>query len=317
MNKAIAREMEGAAAESGDTREGIIYALCAYLFWGFVPFYMKAVAHLPSIEVVAHRIFWSVPLAGLLLVILGRTGDIRRAIRSPRTLAQAGLTASLISINWYIYVWSIASGRTVETALGYYINPLFSVLLAFIFLGERLTTLQILAIGFALAGVSLITWHAGGLPWASIGLAVSWGLYALFKRTLPIGPAQGFFMEILLLAPPALLYILWIGVNGNGHFLIAATDSILLAMAGIVTAVPLILYANAAKKLRLTTIGIMQYIAPTLIFLVAVLVFREPFDLVRFAAFALIWIALIIYSFGLLRMRQGLESEKARPSAGS
>jgi chloramphenicol-sensitive protein RarD len=317
VNRAAGGEAAGALAKAGDTREGFIYALCAYLFWGFVPFYMKAVAYLPSVEVVAHRIFWSVPLAGILLVALGRTGDIRLAIRSPRTLAQAGLTAMLISVNWYIYVWSIASGRTLETALGYYINPLLSVLLAFIFLGERLTTLQILAIGFAVAGVSLMTWQAGGLPWASIGLAVTWGLYALFKRTLPIGPAQGFFMEILLLTPLATLYILWIGVNGNGHFLTGVADTLLLALAGVVTAVPLILYANAAKKLRLTTIGIMQYIAPTMIFLVAVLVFREPFDLTRLAAFALIWTALFIYSFGLLRMRQGRDSGKGRPATGS
>ncbi|GIL03192.1 MAG: permease [Alphaproteobacteria bacterium] len=300
-----APDSAGAPAAGGDTREGFYYALAAYSLWGVLPFYMKAVAHIPAAEVVAHRIVWSVPLAGLLLVWLGRTGDIARALRTPATLAQGALTAAIITINWGIYVWAIGAGRTVETALGYYINPLFSVFLAAVILGERLSRVQIVAIGLAVAAVALLTVHAGGLPWVSLGLTVSWGFYALFKKTLPVGAAQGFFLEVLLLSLPATAYILWLEMAGAGHFrLTGALDTGLLLFAGAVTAIPLILYANGAKLLRLSTIGIMQYIAPTMIFFVAVFAFGEPFDSVRAAAFALIWTALVLYSWSLLRERR-------------
>lgn len=286
-------------------QRGFLYALSAYLLWGVLPFYMKAVAHIPAIEVVAHRALWSVPVAGALLVWLGRTSDIRRALLTPRTLLMGMLTAALITFNWCIYVWAIAADRTVETALGYYINPLFSIFLGAILLGEKLTRPQVLAILLAAAAVALLTWETGGLPWVSIGLAVSWAFYALFKKTLPIGPAQGFFLEVLILAVPALGYIIWAETTGNGHFGDQGIGDVWLLMAsGVATAVPLILYANGAKLLRLSTIGIMQYIAPTIIFMVAVFVFREPFSREQALAFGLIWLALAIYSWSMLAGRR-------------
>jgi len=285
-------------------QRGFLFALSAYLLWGVLPFYMKAVAHIPAIEVVAHRVVWSVPVAGALLVWLGRTGDIGRALRTPRTLLMGMLTAALITINWCIYVWAIAAGRTLETALGYYINPLFSVFLGAVLLGERLSRAQKLAIALTVVAVAIMTWETGGLPWVSIALAVSWAFYALFKKTLPIGPAQGFFLEVLLLAVPALGYIVWVEATGSGHFGdYGMADVWLLAAAGLATAVPLILYANGAKLLRLSTIGIMQYIAPTIIFFIAVLAFHEPFSSERAVAFALIWAALAIYSWSMLAGR--------------
>jgi chloramphenicol-sensitive protein RarD len=282
-------------------QRGFLYALSAYLMWGFLPFYMKAVAHIPAIEVVAHRVIWSLPVAGALLVWLGRTDDITRALRSPRTLMMGGLTAALITMNWCVYVWAISVERTLETALGYYINPLFSIFLAAVVLGEKLSRVQVLAIMLAVVAVLVLTWENGGLPWVSIVLAMSWGFYALFKKTLPIGPAQGFFLEVLILSVPALGYIGWVEATGQGHFGDqSTTDLWLLVAGGLVTAIPLILYANGAKLLRLSTIGIMQYIAPTIIFIVAVFVFREPFSFERAIAFGLIWIALIIYSWSML-----------------
>ncbi len=183
----------------------------------------------------------SVPVAGALLVWLGRTGDIGRALRTPRTLLMGMLTAALITINWCIYVWAIAAGRTLETALGYYINPLFSVFLGAVLLGERLSRAQKLAIALTVVAVAIMTWETGGLPWVSIALAVSWAFYALFKKTLPIGPAQGFFLEVLLLAVPALGYIVWVEATGSGHFGdYGMADVWLLAAAGLATAVPLI-----------------------------------------------------------------------------
>lgn len=283
-----------------DARRGFFYALTAYLLWGFLPFYMKAVAHIPAAEVVAHRIVWSVPVAGALLIWLGRTSDIKTAIRTPRMLGMGALTAMLITMNWGIYVWAIGNGRALETALGYYINPLFSVFLGAVLLGEKMNKLQAAAIALAVLAVVILTYDSGGLPWVSISLAVSWGFYALFKKTLPIGPAQGFFLEVLLLSVPALAYIIYTEASGQGHFGDTGwKDVALLLGCGVVTAIPLILYANGAKLLKLSTIGMMQYIAPTMIFFTAVFIFREPFSNERAIAFALIWAALALYSFAM------------------
>jgi chloramphenicol-sensitive protein RarD len=215
-------------------------------------------------------------------------------------LLMGALTAALITVNWCVYVWAIAADRALETALGYYINPLFSVFLGAVLLGEKLNRAQMAAIALAVVAVLLLTWENGGLPWVSIALAVSWGFYALFKKTLPIGPAQGFFLEVLILAIPALAYVVWLQAAGIGHFGSQdVSDVWLLMAAGLVTAIPLILYANGAKLLKLSTIGIMQYIAPTMIFIVAVFVFREPFSSERAVAFVLIWLALAIYSWSM------------------
>lgn len=291
--------------EHGDTPRGFAFALSAYLLWGALPFYMKAVAHIPSAEVVAHRIIWSVPIAGALLVWMGRTADIRTALRTPRTLAMGVIVAALITANWGTYVWAIGAGRTLETALGYYINPLFSIFLGAMFLGEKLTRLKMAAIGLAVLAVAVLTWEGGGLPWVSVSLAVTWGFYALAKRTLPIGPAQGFFLEVLILLVPALIYAGWVEASGAGHFGdTGAHDVVLLMGCGLVTAIPLILYANGAKLLTLSTIGIMQYIAPTILFLVAVFVFKEPFNPERGVAFVLIWAALALYSWSMFSNRR-------------
>ena len=285
---------------------GFLFALSAYLMWGVLPLYMKAVAHIPPVEVVAYRVVWSVPLAGALLLLLGRTADVRAALRTPRVLAMAALTAAIISVNWGIYVWAIAVDRTVETALGYYINPLVTVLLGAVLLGERLDRLQLLAVGLAVAGVAVLTVEAGGVPWVSLALAFSFAAYGYLRKTLPIGPSQGFFLEVLLLTPPCLAWIVWIEATGQGHFLADnARDTLLLLAAGPITAIPLILYGFGAKMLRISTIGLMQYVAPTLIALIAVLVFGEPFGLDRLVAFGLIWLALALYTWSALFRRKG------------
>ena len=290
------------APQTGDSPRGFAFALTAYVLWGFLPFFMKAVAHIPASEVVAHRIVWSVPLAGLILVWLGRTGDVKAALKSPRMLAMATLTAVLITINWGIYVWAIGAGRAIETALGYYINPLFSIFLGAVLLKEKLDRAQMVAIALAAIAVAILAFDAGGLPWVSIGLCLSWGFYAFFRKTLPVGPNQGFFLEVLILSVPALGYILWVESTGQGHFGdTGMTDVLWLLACGIVTAIPLMIYANGAKLLRLSTIGIMQYIAPTMIFIIAVFAFGEPFGTVKLVAFAFIWAALLLYSGSMLR----------------
>ena len=288
--------------ENRDTPAGLAYAVSAYVLWGFLPLYMKLLHHIPAAEVVAHRVLWSVPIAGAVLVALGRTSDLRAALTSPRTLAMGVLTAGLISINWGIYVWAIGAGHALDAALGYYINPLFSVALGALLLGERPSPLQMVAIALAVLAVVVLTVAAGSLPWVAIGLFVSWGFYALCKKQLPVGPNQGFLLEVLILLGPALAYMGWLAAQGQGHFLVGvARDSWLLFGCGAVTAIPLMLYANGAKRLRLTTIAILQYIAPTMIFLCAVFVFDEPFGQARMIAFPMIWAALILYSFTMLR----------------
>lgn len=285
--------------QTADSPRGLAFALAAYFMWGFLPLYLKAMSHIPPTEVVAHRILWSVPVAGLLLVALGRTRDLSAALRSPKMLAMASLTAGLITINWGTYVWAIGAGRTLDAALGYYINPLFSVLLGAVLLGERLNATQMVSVALAGCAVGVLWYDAGSLPWPALVLMVSWGFYAYFKKSLPIGPNQGFLLEVLILSVPSLGYLIWL--SPEGAFGGDVQDTVLLVGAGIVTAVPLIVYANGAKLLRLSTIAILQYIAPTMIFLTAVFVFDEPFGQARMIAFPMIWAALVVYTVPMVR----------------
>lgn len=285
---------------SQDTLPGFAFAVSAYFLWGFLPLYLKLLDHLGAVEVVAHRIIWSVPIALGVLLALGRTRDLAQALRTPRMLGMGFVTAALITVNWGIYVWSVQAGQAIDAALGYYINPLFSIALAAVLLGERLSRLQLVAVGFAVAGVGYLAWHSGSVPWVALGLTMSWGFYAFCKRWLPIGPNQGFLLEVLILTPPALGYLVWLGPQGG----FGGADTWLLIGSGAVTAVPLMLYANGAKGLRLSTIGILQYIAPTMIFVVAVFVFGEEFDPARQVAFPLIWTGVAIYLWSMLRRRR-------------
>jgi chloramphenicol-sensitive protein RarD len=291
--------------ENTDSARGFGFALAAYLLWGFLPLYMKAMAHVPPAEVVAHRVIWSVPVAGAVLWWLGRTDDLRVALRSPRMIGMGALTAALISVNWGIYVWAIGSGHALDAALGYYINPLFSVALGALLLGERLGRAQMAAIALAAVAVVILTVAQGEVPAVALALTLTWGFYAYLKKSLPLGPNQGFMLEVLILLPFALAYAGWQVAQGTSHFGGMAADTWLLLGCGLVTAGPLMLYANGAKGLRLTTIAMMQYIAPTMIFLTAVFWFGEPFGAARAVAFPMIWAALVIFTGSLLWQRRG------------
>lgn len=285
-----------------DSLRGFGFALTAYLLWGFLPIFMKALAHISPAEVIAHRVIWSIPIAGAVLWATGRTQDLLVALRTPKMLLMAASTAALITVNWGIYVWSIGAGHALDAALGYYINPLFSVFLGAVLLGERLSVAQKWAIVLAALAVAILTFEAGKLPWAALGLTVTWGFYAYLKKSLPIGPNQGFFLEVLILLPFAVGYVIWAEVSGSSHFMAGVrSDTVLLLCCGLVTAIPLMIYANGAKLLRLSTIGILQYIAPTMIFLTAVFIFGEPFGRARMIAFPMIWAALVIYTVSMLR----------------
>jgi chloramphenicol-sensitive protein RarD len=289
-----------------DTTAGFLYALTAYLLWGGLPLYLKLVAHIPPLEVVAHRALWSLPIAAVVLLLRGRMGEVGVLLRQPRKIGMAMIAAAFVTANWLTYVYAIGSGHALEAALGYYINPLISIIIAAIFLGERLTGLKLAAVGLATAAVAILAYDAGGLPWISLALAISWGLYAFCKKSLPLGPNQGFFLEVLILSGPALAYLSFLETRGEGHFVggTGPNDTWLLMLSGVATAVPLMIYANGAKLLRLSTIAIMQYIAPTIVFFMAILLFREPFDTTKLAAFVFIWAGLVVYTWSMFRGRR-------------
>ncbi len=300
--------------ENRDTKEGFIFAGGAYLIWSLLPLYMKMLDHVPAFEIVPHRILWSLPIAGLVVWWRGLGGNVIAALRNPKMLAMAFVTSALITVNWLVYVWAVTSGRALETALGYYINPLFSVVMAAVLVGEKLNTIQKVAVAIAAIAVAVLTWENGALPWVSLMLAFTFGLYAYFKKTLAIGPTEGFFLEIFILALPAAAAMLWMHNQGTSHFgSFSDRETWLLVGSSLFTAVPLILYAMGAKLLRLTTIAIMQYSAPTMIFLIAVFVFKEPFSQPKMVAFALIWTALAIYTYSLIKLHR----EKSVPIVGS
>lgn len=294
-------------SQPGESRQGFVYALGAYGIWGFIlPIFMKLLAHVSPVEVVAHRVIWALPFAILILAWQGAFRPALKHLREPRTMALATLTASLISLNWGTYVFAIGTGHTVDAALGYYINPLLNVVLAAIFLGERPTRLQGIAIALATIGVAILTVKAGGLPWISLVLAMTFGSYGLLRKMVPVGATEGFFLEVVILIVPSIL-IVAIFVPQT-HFLKDGVETGLLLAAGPLTAVPLILYAAGARLLHYTTIGILQYIVPTLLFFTAVFLFDEPFSGWQLFAFAFIWSALAIYTWSLFRGRRNVIS---------
>lgn len=279
-----------------DEPVGLALAVSAYALWGGLPLYLKLMAYMNPGEVVAHRILWSIPVAAGVLLVMGRGRDVLDALMDPRRLAMALLTALLISVNWLTYVVAISTERALDAALGYYVNPVFSIVLAAVFLKERMQPLQMAAFALVVGAVVVLTFEHGSLPWTVILLTVSWGLYALAKRALPMPPNQGFLLEVILLSPLALGYLLWMDGASINHFVDGtASERLLLIGCGAVTAVPLILYANGAQRVRLMTMGILQYIAPTCIFLTAVFAFNEPFTWAKKVAFPMIWAAVVFY----------------------
>lgn len=293
------------ARPAPDALKGFTCAALAYLAWGMLPLYMKQVADVPVGEVVAHRTLWAVPAAILMLVLTGGMGAMSRAIRDPRVVGMAVVTALLISCNWGIYTWAVMNDRTLDTALGYYINPLVSVLLGVVLLRERLDRSQIIAVALAVLAVAVLAVQAGGLPWVSLTLPVTFALYGYLRKTVPVAALQGFTLEVLILSVPAAAYVAWLSATGDNHFGDTLPTSLWLMAAGPITAAPLILFAVGARNLPLSMVGVMQYIAPTIAFLIAVFVFGEPFSLTQAVAFGLIWTGLAIFTgSGFLKHRR-------------
>ncbi|WP_405114482.1 EamA family transporter RarD [Micromonospora sp. NBC_01405] len=283
-------------------RLGYLYGLGAYLLWGFFPLYFKLLQPAGPLEILAHRIVWSVVFVTLLLAALRNVGFLRALARRPRALAGIAAAAALIALNWGTYIYLVNSERVVETALGYFINPLVSVLLGVTVLRERLRPTQWLALGIGAAAVGVLTVDYGRLPWLALTLAVSFAAYGLVKKRLGLPAAEGLFVESAVLALPALGYLGWLTATGDlafGH--VSAGHTALLVLAGAATAIPLLFFAGAANRLPLTALGMLQYVAPILQLGCGVLIFHEPMPPARLAGFALVWLALMVFTTDALR----------------
>lgn len=275
---------------------GFSAALAAYLIWGLSPIYFKSLSRVPPLEILAHRVVWSVLMLAIAIAFTRRFTAVRDAVATPRAVAVLALTTALISGNWLLYIWAVNSGRLLEASLGYFVNPLVNVALGAAFLHESLTRRQLVAVGVASAGVAVLVLHLGALPWVSLALASSFGLYGLLRKVARVDALGGLLVETLLLAPLALWYLADRSARGAGAFGSDARLDVLLAAAGVVTAVPLVLFAIGVRRLRLSTIGVVQFVAPSTQFLLAVALYREPLTRAHLVAFPLIWLSLAIYT---------------------
>jgi len=288
--------------DSREARKGAWSGALAYGFWGLFPLYFKTIAAVPAVEILAHRILWSFLVLTVLVAITRRSDEIRTILADPRTALMLLGSTLMIATNWLLFIVSVNTGRVIESSLGYFINPLVNVLLGYLFLSERLRGPQRASLLFAGAGVALLVGVHGTVPWISMALAVTFAFYALLRKMAPVESLAGLTFETGILAPMALCYIAWGAVSGDGSFLTGmARFDRLLPLAGIITAVPLLLFGVAARRVRLMTLGFLQYVTPTGHFLLAVFVFGEPFGKGDLAAFLMIWGGLAIYSVDAVR----------------
>ena len=284
-----------------ETTRGFWFGVGAYGLWGVLPIYFKAIDQVGAIDIVAHRVLWSVPFLFLLLLAFGGIGELKRAIREPRTVGFLALTAVLIATNWLLYVYAVVSGHILAGSLGYYLNPLVNVLMGRLILKERLYWLQWAAVAIAAVGVSSLAWQAAGQLWISLTLAVTFATYGLMRKIAPVEATSGLAVETALILPLALAWLGWGLAAGRPVFGAGAFETTMLLLAGVATSIPLILFTGAARRLRYSTLGMLQFIAPTLQFVCAVFLYHEPFTRWHAVAFGSIWIALALYVLALIR----------------
>lgn len=281
-------------------KQGYILGLTCYFLWGVLPIYFKLMSDIAPMEIVAQRVMWS--LLFLLVVVLARRelADVLARLGNRLVLLALAASALLIGLNWLAYVWAVTTGHILAASLGYFLNPLFNVALGVLVLKEKLRPMQMLAIAIALAGVVLLAFSALDTLWISVILAGSFGLYGLIRKTAPVEALPGLMIETLLLAPLALAYLFWLGAQGGLDFGSHPGSSILLMGTGVVSSVPLLLFAQAARKLSMATLGVLQYLAPSLQFLIGFLFYGEPLGMGKLASFVLIWIGLAVFTYDAL-----------------
>jgi chloramphenicol-sensitive protein RarD len=279
-------------------RRGIWFAVGAYVVWGMFPVYWRQLRHVPAIELICHRVVWSYLMLVLVILLRRQWASFRSAVLKPSIFMAYSAASLLIGINWLTYIWAVNAGFIVETSLGYFINPIISVVLGVVFLRERLRPFQWLPVGLAAAGVLFLTFVYGALPWIALTLAVTFAAYGLVKKTSPLGSLHGLTLETAILFPPSILYLLYVD-RARGSIVLGdgVAASLMLVGTGVATAVPLLLFASAARRIPLTTIGLLQYIAPTIQFLIGVLLYNEPFTRSQLVGFGMVWTALVIFAF--------------------
>jgi chloramphenicol-sensitive protein RarD len=283
-------------------KAGVIFALSAYSMWGIAPIYFKLLTTVPALEIVMHRIVWSVLVLCVLLVVRKKFGQVFKAIRDPKVIITLAISGLLLAVNWLVFIWAVNNDKMLDASLGYFINPLFNVLLARFFLHESLTRLQLLAVFVALAGVAFLIFSYGQLPWVSLVLATSFSIYGLLRKKVTVDSMPGLLIESCILLPFALLYWLIMDTS-SGNMLANSSDlNITLMLAGVVTTAPLLCFTAAARRIRYTTLGFFQYIGPSLMFLLAVMYYQEPLDTTRIITFACVWSGLLIYVYDSLRI---------------
>lgn len=285
-------------------RQGVLFGLGAYLSWGFLPVYFKLLGGVLPTEVVAQRVLWSVLLLAVLIAAARRWEHLRDAIRNPAAIRILLCSSVLIAANWLIYIWAIGAKHVLETSLGYFLNPLVNVLMGVVLLKERLTRGQVVAVAFAAIGVSVLAIGAASGLWISLALALTFATYGLLRKIAPVDSLEGLTIETLLLSPVAALYLGWLASRGQLAFGTSGDVSALLAFGGVVTAVPLLLFAAAARRLRYSTLGLLQYLAPTIQFLLAILAYGERLTTAHIVCFVFIWSGLAVFAAdGLRRAR--------------
>ncbi len=297
--------------DMSERRRGLAYGVLAYGLWGFAPVFWKQLAHVDAPELLAHRAVWGLGTFAALVAIAGQGGALVRALRDRRLVGLMFLSGALLALNWGIFVWAAIRGHLLEASLGYFINPLISVAIGTIFLREKLTRLQWIAIGLAAVGVGILTWRAGRVPYISLLLAITFGLYGMIRKLATVDALVGSAIETALMVPIAVGYLIYdraYGVLGHG----SAMDHVLVVSTGVVTAIPLILFTSAARRLPLSTVGFLQYLAPTGQFLLAVLAYGEPLAHEKLVAFGFIWTALAVFSINLWRSASLTRAAAAR-----
>ncbi|MCH1926410.1 EamA family transporter RarD [Shewanella sp. C32] len=288
-------------------RKGIVLALCAYIIWGFAPLYFKLIDQIAPVQILVHRIIWSFVLMVAIILLMGGYGRVRQVLKQPKQVMVLTTTSILVAANWLLFIWAVNNNHLLDASLGYFINPLVNVVLGLLFLSERLSKLQWFAVTMAATGVAIQVISFGSIPVVSLALAGTFGLYALLRKKVNIDAMTGLVVETAILLPPALL-VLWFADGEHASHLLSNgwQLNMLLAAAGVITTIPLLCFAGAAVRIPLSTLGFFQYVGPSIMFIMAVLVFREPFDMEKSITFGFIWSALLIFTFDMLRRRRRL-----------
>jgi chloramphenicol-sensitive protein RarD len=301
--------------ETAEHRKGVAFGVAAYVMWGAFPLYWPLLEPAGAFEILAHRLVWSSIVMAALVVGFSRTAQLRRLVRTPRTFGLLALAGVAVSINWTGYIWGVNNGYVVETSLGYFINPLVTVLMGVLVLRERMRPAQWVAVGIGFVAVLVLAIDYGRPPWIALLLAFSFGTYGLLKKTANAGAIESLALETAVVAPIALVYVVWLGATGAGHFTSEGIGhTALFVSAGLVTAVPLICFGAAAVRVPLVVLGLLQYLAPILQFALGVLHFHEDMPTGRWIGFGLVWIALVVFTYEAIRYRRSQLRDLARTS---